>query len=115
VTDRLCRIDDLPDPGARGFSVRGGGGTIDIVVVRRDGRYHGYINACPHIGTPLEFLPDRFLTRDGTEILCSTHGARFEIATGLCVAGPCKGRSLAQVTVHVTNGWLEADIERPAR
>ena len=108
VTERLCRVDDIPDPGARGFSLPSGDGAVSIFVVRVNGQFYGYVNACPHIGTPLEFLPDRFLTRDGTEILCSTHGARFTIATGFCVAGPCKGRSLRHVALRVTEGWLEA-------
>ncbi len=99
----LCRIDDIADPGAKGFTFGHGTERQDIFVVRRGDRLFGYLNACPHQGTPLEFLPDRFLTRDGSEILCSTHGARFDIATGLCIAGPCKGMRLATIWLEVAD------------
>ncbi len=101
----LCRVDDIAEPGAKGFLPTTAGGR-DLFVVRFAGRVYGYMNSCPHLGTPLEFLPDRFLTRDGTSILCSTHGARFDIATGRCVAGPCKGQFLVAVPLHVENGMV---------
>jgi nitrite reductase/ring-hydroxylating ferredoxin subunit len=103
---KLCQVAELGEPDAKGFSISEAGRRLDILVVRADGQIYGYIDACPHIGTPLEFLPDRFLTRDRTQILCSTHGARFEIATGYCVAGPCKGRSLQPFAIRVNDGWL---------
>lgn len=102
----LCRIDDIPEPGAKGLSIGCGDARRDIFLVRAQGRIYGFVNSCPHIGTPLDFLPDRFLTRDGTQILCSTHGARFEIATGLCIAGPCRGRCLQAVRICVDNGLI---------
>ena len=65
-----------------------------------------------YVISPLDFLPDQFLTRDRRELLCATHGARFEIATGVCVAGPCKGRALAAIPVRVEHG--DVVIELPA-
>ncbi len=108
MNEALCRVDDIEDPGAKGFSLPDIGGEREIFVVRTGERVNAYVNSCPHIGTPLEFRPDQFLTRDRNEILCSTHGARFEIATGHCVAGPCRGQSLRRVPVKVVDGriWL---------
>lgn len=108
MSEALCRIDDIENPGARGFSLPGPDSRREIFVVRTGSDVHAYINSCPHIGTPLEFRPDQFLTRDRTEILCSTHGARFDIATGACIAGPCRGQSLQRVPVQVVDGriWL---------
>lgn len=105
----LCRLDELEDGGAKGFSVAADGSRREIFVVRRGTQVFGYVNSCPHIGTPLEFLPDRFLTADRTEILCSTHGARFEIATGRCLAGPCWGKSLQAVAVRVADDTIVLD------
>jgi nitrite reductase/ring-hydroxylating ferredoxin subunit len=102
----ICRLEDIPDAAARGFTLPEDGGTREIFIVRKDGRVHGYVNSCPHLGTPLEFLPDRFLTADSHQILCSTHGARFEIATGRCVAGPCHGRFLQREPVIVDAGMI---------
>lgn len=100
----LCRLDEIDDPGAKGFTLLQE--PREIFVVRQGERVCAYINSCPHIGTPLEFRPDQFLTRDRTEILCSTHGARFELTTGRCTAGPCRGKSLMPVAVTVLNGWV---------
>lgn len=105
----LCRLDEIEDGGARGFSLSDC--AREIFVVRRDDAVYGYVNSCPHIGTPLEFLPDRFLTADRREILCSTHGARFEIATGRCISGPCRGQRLHPVPVRVAEGLVVLDGE----
>lgn len=97
----LCRIDEIAEPGAKGFTLETGSGRREVFVARRLGHVFAYENSCPHVGTPLDFMPDRFLTRDRRHLLCSTHGAMFEIATGLCIHGPCKGRSLAALPVKV--------------
>lgn len=36
--------------------------------------------------------------------MCSVHGAIFEIGTGLCVGGPCPGRSLTTLRVEIREG-----------
>jgi nitrite reductase/ring-hydroxylating ferredoxin subunit len=66
----------------------------------------GYVNRCPHAGNPLNLLPHRFLTADGTLILCSSHGALFEKSSGYCVAGPCAGRSLTPVALEIRSGLV---------
>jgi nitrite reductase/ring-hydroxylating ferredoxin subunit len=55
---------------------------------------------CPHAGTPLDWKPHQFLAPDGRTIQCATHGARFEITTGTCIFGPCKGRALDRIRVY---------------
>lgn len=105
MNEALCRVEDIENPGARGFSLPGAE-PAEIFVVRTGDAVNAYINSCPHIGTPLEFRPDQFLTRDRSEILCSTHGARFEISSGACIAGPCRGQSLQRVPVKVVDGWI---------
>ncbi len=100
----LCRIEDIADPGARGFEVDAPGGLLDVIVVRRDREIRGYVNRCPHQGTPLETFPDRFLSRDASVLICSTHGARFRTEDGLCVEGPCVGKQLRPVPLNVDGG-----------
>ena len=102
----LCRVDDIAEPGAKGFTFDVDGSKREVFVVRRLGHLFAYENACPHIGTPLDFMPDQFLTRDRKHLLCSTHGALFEIATGLCIHGPCKGRSLRVLPVALRDGMI---------
>ena len=65
-----------------------------------------YRNRCPHAGFELNWLPDRFLDRDGRHIHCQVHGALFAIATGRCVTGPCAGKHLEPVPFSILDGDL---------
>jgi len=106
---RLCRADELPEGEARGFDLGRGQVPREVFIVRDGGQLYGYVNACPHLGTPLEFTPDRFLTAGGDYILCSTHGALFRIEDGHCVAGPCAGQRLEAVAVRIEAGEVLLD------
>ena len=103
MTRALCRLDELPDGGARGFPAPPGG-YIGLFAVRRGGQVFVYVNCCPHIGTALDWAPDRFLSPDGSVIVCSTHGAQFGIADGVCLRGPCVGAALESVPVRIEDG-----------
>ena len=100
----LCQLDDIEDGQAKGFTLSDGPGgegpdPREIFVVREDGRVFGYLNSCPHLGTPLNWDGDRFISDDSGLILCATHGALFEIEDGDCVSGPCAGQALEAVPV----------------
>jgi nitrite reductase/ring-hydroxylating ferredoxin subunit len=97
----LCALDDLPDPGSRGFIYREGEALFLGFVVRRGDTVQGYVDSCPHAGMPLALLPNRYLTREGDLILCSSHGALFRPTDGRCVGGPCAGKSLTPWPVIV--------------
>ena len=101
---RLCALDEIADPGAKGFSYREGDQLFFGFLVRQAGRLRGYIDRCPHAGLPLSHAPDRFLTRQADLILCSSHGALFRIEDGFCVAGPCAGLALRPWPVTVEDG-----------
>ena len=102
----ICRLSELEGNAARPFTIGRGDWPLRGLVVRAGGEVHGYVNRCPHAGHPLDLVPGRFLTADGLLILCSSHGALFEKSTGLCVAGPCPGRSLTRVALEVRSGLV---------
>lgn len=105
MTDtRLCALDDIADGGSAGFTFGGDFGRHAVFAVRKGQAVHVYVNSCPHIGAPLNFSPDGFLSIDKTHILCSTHGAQFTIPDGVCVLGPCKGERLKALGVDVRDG-----------
>jgi nitrite reductase/ring-hydroxylating ferredoxin subunit len=114
----VCRLAEL-ESGARGFSLGGGDWPLRGFVVRVGGAVRGYLNRCPHAGHPLDLLPGRFLTAEGSLILCSSHGALFEKSTGYCVAGPCMGRALTPLALQVKCGLVllddSVDVEALAR
>ncbi len=107
---RLCAEADIPDGGAKGFPPPPGGFT-GLFAVRAGGRVAVYVNACPHLGVPLDWAPDRFLSVDGRHIVCATHGALFRLDDGGCVHGPCYGAALEPVLIQVNEGaiWVAED------
>ena len=109
----LCTLDDLADPGARGFVSGTAQNPLPGFVVRKGAEVFAYVNICPHAGRPLNWKPDAFLTRDNSTIMCSAHGALFEITTGLCVAGPCLGRSLHTIDTRIDSGVVQVRSARP--
>ncbi len=102
----LCAAADVPDGSGRGFVFGTGTGRRAVFVIRRGPDVYAYENSCPHVGTPLDWIPDQFLDRDGSHILCSTHGALFRIEDGHCVSGPCAGDTLKPVAIRVTGGQI---------
>jgi len=102
----VCRLSDLDESAARGFTMGTGLWPLRGLVVRVGDEVRGYVNHCPHAGHPLNLSPHKFLTPDSTLILCSSHGALFEKQTGYCVAGPCTGKSLRPVPLTVESGFV---------
>jgi len=101
----LCRLDALADRSSKGFPPAAGG-FAGLFAVRQADAVHVYVNSCPHLGVALDWTPDRFLSVDGSRIVCATHGAEFRIADGLCVRGPCLGDRLEPVMIEITDGTL---------
>jgi nitrite reductase/ring-hydroxylating ferredoxin subunit len=111
----VCRLTDIDEHGARAFTIGTGDWPLRGFVVRAGAEVRGYVNHCPHAGHPLNLRPHRFLTADSTLIVCSSHGALFEKATGFCLAGPCAGRYLCAVPLKVESGFVMlADGAEPA-
>ncbi len=104
----LCTVDEIADPGAKGFTFRDGDHLFQGFVVRRGAAVLGYLDRCPHTGLPLSINVDQYMTREGDLILCSSHGALFQPADGLCIGGPCAGRSLWPWAVEVRDGTIFA-------
>jgi len=96
----LCRLEEIPEGGARGFDLGPAYEPREIFLLREGGRVYAYVNSCPHLGTPLEMVEDQFLNEDGY-ILCTTHGALFEPRNGACIAGPCMGEYLSRAQIAV--------------
>jgi nitrite reductase/ring-hydroxylating ferredoxin subunit len=108
----VCSLAELPEGSSHGFSIQAGGACEDIFLVHKNGQVSAYLNSCPHTGGPLDWVPDQFLNLDGDLIQCATHDALFRIEDGLCIAGPCAGRSLTRLRAEVCNDdvvitWIE--------
>ena len=107
----VCHRADIAADTARGFTLLGPEGErLEIIIWHKDGAFHGFVNQCPHLGLPLETFPDRFLSTDGTHLICSAHGAQFD-AAGACFAGPCKGDALTRLRLSLHDGGIYLDAD----
>ncbi len=104
---KLCRLEDVDENGSNGFIAETPEGRRGFLVVRRDSEVYVYINSCPHIGSPLDFDPGKFLNLEKTHIMCSTHGALFNIEDGHCISGPCAGKDLEKVEARIEDGNIQ--------
>ena len=98
---RICYLKDLPNGKGREFSFGEKGYPFSMFIVRKEDLIRAYINECPHIGVQLNWSPDDFTNEDGDLIVCSTHGALFEIENGYCSFGPCTGDYLKQIPLEI--------------
>jgi len=102
----LCQIDDIQENSSKGFALTNNtnGQNVPeatVFAIKRESTIFVYRNHCPHLGLPLEWMPDQFLDREGQYIQCATHGALFRIQDGYCVSGPCPGESLMPVPFRI--------------
>ena len=81
--------------------------------IRHRGTVHGFANRCPHMGTELDWQPGEFFEEAKLYLVCSTHGALFEPATGYCIAGPCRGASLTPLPISERDGQVILDESPP--
>jgi nitrite reductase/ring-hydroxylating ferredoxin subunit len=102
----ICHVNDVAKRRAVGFVLArldDENKTIPfpIVAARLGGKYFAYVNRCPHQSSRLDFEPKQFLDSSQRFLLCGKHGAQFDIQTGLCIDGPCKGERLEPVQLIV--------------
>lgn len=106
----LCRLDDLTDDTARGFDLFGAG-QDSLFLVRKGDLVQAYRNYCPHQGSNMPWRKDAYLNANASRIVCSAHGAEFDIVTGECTAGAALGYALDPVRIVVTgDGMIRARL-----
>ncbi len=87
---------DLPQLGER----------VTGFVIRFNGKAFAYVNQCAHVSIELDWEEGQFFNITQEAIICATHGAMYMPESGLCFAGPCKGRGLKPLSVTESNGVI---------
>ena len=103
----ICESAALAEAG-RGvrFEVEYFGEAAPAFVVRKNGTVHGYLNRCAHVAMELDWQEGVFFDADGRDLLCSTHGATYDAASGRCLGGPCNGSPLLKLRLEERNGLV---------
>jgi len=108
---RLCSSAELPPGASIRFPLDPPGRHAEEGFAHRapDGTVRAWVNVCPHRAQPID-LGDGKLFNPAGEIECQAHGARFDPATGACVAGPCVAQGLAAIPVGEEDGEIRVGV-----
>lgn len=101
----ICASVDLQNegPGVR-FELIRHDLPVPAFVIRYGGKVHGYINRCGHVPVELDFQPGEFFDHSRLYLICATHGALYDPASGACLGGRCSGRGLVKLDVVEHDG-----------
>lgn len=105
--DRLCSGAALHDSG-RGvrFQVQYRDQIEPAFAVRHAGIVTAFLNRCAHRSLELDWQEGEFFDAEQRFLVCATHDARYDPATGACVSGPCRGARLTPLPVYEADGWV---------
>jgi len=115
----ICPSDQVLEKG-KGvrFPLTAHGEDCTAFVVRFEQKARAYLNRCAHVPMELDWNQGEFFESSGSYLMCATHGALYEPASGRCAGGPCRGGKLLPVTVIEKDEkifWVPDNDLRPAR
>lgn len=105
---RVAKVGEIAPGKSKKFNLDVAGREVECFVVNFHGTHRAFVNKCRHVAMSLDWVENRFFDESGEYLLCPTHGAVYEPAGGLCVAGPPAGRSLIVVPLEERDGDLWA-------
>lgn len=105
--DPIC-ASSLVGEGTAGFrfEVDWHGARLAAFVVRFRGRVRAYLNRCGHVPVELDWQPGEFFDSSRLYLVCATHGALYDPASGACLGGRCEGRGLVALPVEERDGHI---------
>lgn len=107
----LCASAALVDGGAGvRFTVLHRGRAEPAFVIRHQHKVHAYLNRCAHKLVELDWEPGQFFDAERRTLICATHGARYDPASGACVDGPCRGARLVSLAVEEAGGLIRLAV-----
>lgn len=106
--DSVCASNQLQEGRGLRFLVEHNGRSSPAFVVRYAGRAFAYLNRCAHKLVELDWQEGEFFDAGQHYLVCATHGAMYDPASGVCAGGPCRGARLTAIPVFEADGsvWL---------
>lgn len=104
----IAQLADVPDNGAIAVDFANGEQRFSVLLARRGSQVFAFENQCTHARYPLQRSDGRVIVQQERYIVCSMHGASFEMTTGACAGGPCNGEGLTSFAIVVRDGVVVA-------
>jgi len=106
----ICKTKDLPRGASLKFLMPIREVEEECFVINYHGRYYAYVNRCRHIPMPMDWVDNQFFAERGRYLMCQTHNAYYEPASGECIAGPSSacGKALYSIPLEVRDGVIYA-------
>jgi nitrite reductase/ring-hydroxylating ferredoxin subunit len=107
---RVCRTRDVAPGESRKFLLPIRGAEEECFLINLGGDFHAYVNRCRHVPMAMDWIENQFFAEGGRYLMCQTHGAYYQPATGECIAGPpaACGKSLYRVELEIDSGTIYA-------
>ncbi len=107
---RVCRASDLKPGQSMKFLLAIRGAEEECFVINFGGELHAYVNRCRHVPMPMDWVDNQFFAEQGRYLMCQTHNAYYEPASGECIAGPPSacGKFLYRVPLKIEDGVVYA-------
>lgn len=106
----IARLDELSDLGAVALEFAKNDARYSLVLARNGADVFAFENRCPHAGYPLQRADGSVLMQEGRYLVCTMHGASFDVTDGACAGGPCNGDALTPIDVDVSDGVVRISV-----
>ena len=116
----IVALDRIPEDSTFLFTVRDvgkdenpgeNGHHREAILLHEDDDVVGWLNYCQHF-THIRLDKGSGAERRNGEVLCTNHGAMFDVESGLCTHGPCEGAYLEGIEVSAENGTVYLTDDR---
>ena len=107
---RVAKVGDV----APGFSIKFmmpiRDADEECFLINFSGKYYAYVNRCRHVPMAMDWVDNQFFAEEGRYLMCQTHNAYYEPASGECIAGPptACGKFLYRVPLEIKDVVIHA-------
>jgi nitrite reductase/ring-hydroxylating ferredoxin subunit len=107
---KVARTDSLKPGESLKFLLPIRGADEECFLINFSGEFHAYVNRCRHVPMAMDWVDNQFFAEDGRYLMCQTHNAYYEPASGECIAGPptACGKYLYRVLTEIDDGVIYA-------
>ncbi len=107
---RVAATDALAVGESLKFMLPIRGADEECFLINFQGEFHAYVNRCRHVPMAMDWVDNQFFAEDCNYLMCQTHNAYYEPASGECIAGPptACGKYLYRVPLQIDDGTIYA-------